>query len=195
MKTMKKISGLLAATLLLSAGTAFGQSDDAPIGARASVLSQIVVTAGDSLIFGNVAQGVPKTISTTGTVITGAVTGGEDNGTFTITKGAGSFFTLSWTLPANLAKAGGGTLPINFNDAGTTKLGLLTSGSTSFPFSISASGVAEELDTDTGITGADRTAFAAATSFVVAVGGTVVPTTDQAAGNYIGTITMTATYN
>ena len=195
MNTIKKISGLLAVTLLLGAGSAFGQSDDAPIGARASVLSQIVVTAGDSLIFGNVNPGVDKTIGTDGTVLAGTATGDEQNGTFTIAKGAGSFITLSWTLPTTLAKAGGGTMPINFNDVSSTKLGLLTSGSTSFPFSISESDAAVELNTNTGITGTDRTAFAAATALTVAVGGTVVPGATQAAGNYIGQITLTATYN
>lgn len=196
MNTIKKISGLLAVTLLLSAGTAFGQSDNGSIQANASVLTQIQVTAGNSLEFGNVSPGVAKTIALTGAfdmqVLGGTATGGERLGTFTIGKGANSFFTLSWTLPTELTTTGTGNInmPISFADIDSRKLGLLSGGASTVPFSVGV------LNTNTGITNtAARDEIAAAINLTVTLGGTVNPAVDQVSGSYTGDITLTATYN
>ena len=189
MNTIKKISGLLAVTLLLGAGSAFGQSDN--IAANAEVLAPLTIEGDVDLEFGNVTPGVSKTIGVANDVLAGG-TGrtSETTGLFTIGKGAGSV-TLTWTLPTELDGPDEAALPITFADLSDgTQLGLLNIGDTGSPVPFTP-GVQLNTLTDTGT--AD--AYTAATAFTVKIGGTVVPGATQAAGSYTGTITLTAAYN
>jgi hypothetical protein len=196
MKTMKKmISGLFA--LVLVAGFAMNvnaQSDNKTITASANVLVAITVTAGDSLVFGNVSPGLSKTVTTTGDVVGSGKTGVEKAGTFNITKGANSDISLTWVLPKNLT-GDGGNLDVNFSDLGTgdvaTQLGLLTGGTdfsgTDINYSYTPTAGIKNLKDVDGVF--------KATSIKATIGGTVVPLPEQAQGEYTGTITLTATYN
>ncbi len=161
--------------------TIFAQTN---ITASANVVTAVSVVAGENLQFGNVTPGNSKTINSADGVIQGIIAGTtEKTGTYTVNKGANSQVSLSFTLPTNLVGVTpANTLPINFTDYNSTKLGAIGS----VLWSPSASVV---------VTNATYPIAFAASSFVVHVGGTVVPGASQAADSYSGTITMTATYN
>ncbi|HWB43496.1 MAG TPA: DUF4402 domain-containing protein, partial [Gemmatimonadales bacterium] len=129
------------------------------------VLSALNVSGAADLQFANVTPGVNKTVAIADA---GA-------GRFDVVKAANSALSLSFTLPANLAD-GGNNLPI-----GTWTGGWNTSatpaGATAF-------------NPATGTT----TANTAGTTISVYVGATVSPGGAQAAGNYSGTVTMSAVY-
>ncbi|MCK9399080.1 MAG: hypothetical protein M0Q51_03655 [Bacteroidales bacterium] len=186
----KSIFTIFAAlTMVLGfAMTGLGQqNDNAVIAANATVVGAVVVDSVQSLQFGNVTPGNTKTISTTGTVAVGFAGGTtETEGKFSVTKGANSQVTLTFALPSVLTKSGGITMPINFSDYGGNKCGAIDA-TTLYPFTPSAAPLV--------ISNAAFAAAFAAASFIVHLGGTVVPTNTQAAGAYTANITLTATYN
>jgi hypothetical protein len=166
MRTGTVLSALVAAGLTVGAATAEGQTPSASIQATATVLSALSVAAGNNLVFGNVTPGLNKTI---------AITDGGA-GTFTVTKAATSGVTLSFTLPTDLA-SGLNLLPIG-SWSGAWNTSATTAGATAFTPSAAGS----------------NTAVTAGTSLTVFVGATVSPVAAQAAGNYSGTVTMSAVY-
>lgn len=189
MKTKSAIQILIALTIVLGfAINSFAQqSANANITGKADVVAAVTVTGAQDLQFGNVTPGNTKTISTTGTVAAGTIGGTtETQGKYDITKGANSQVTLAFTLPSNLT-SGANNLAINFNDYSSTQCGRISGTGTDVMFTPA-----------TGITTANSGTTAwvfAANAFTVNLGGTVVPTNNQASGAYTGTITLTATYN
>jgi hypothetical protein len=165
MRTATVLSAIVAAGLTVGTATAEAQNS-ASIQATATVLSALTVAAGNNLQFGNVTPGVNKTIAITDAGV----------GTFTVTKAATSGVTLSFTLPTNLA-SGADQLPIG-SWTGAWNTSATTAGANGF--TPSAAG------TNTSVT--------AGTSLTVFVGATVSPVAAQAAGNYSGTVTMSAVY-
>lgn len=164
MRTATVLSALVAAGLTVGAATAEAQTS-AGIQATATVLSALTVTAGNDLVFGNVTPGVNKTI---------AITDGGA-GTFNVSKSAASGVTLSFTLPTNLT-SGTDLLPIN-SWTGGWNTSATPAGATTFTPSAAGTNTTD-----------------AATALTVFVGATVSPVAAQAAGNYSGTVTMSAVY-
>ena len=156
---------LLAALAFVgAAGAVQGQS--ATIAATATVVTPITVTGTAPLAFGNVFQGVNKTI----------LFSDATSGRFSLTGYLNSQVAMTFTLPVTLA-SGANTLPINSYDVrvngtnstvGTTAL-TVTSGT---PVNSN---------------------FVAGNLFVF-IGGRVQPGVAQAQGTYTGTIVLAAAY-
>lgn len=175
------------AVLIMMVGfamTTFGQD----IAASANVVTAVSVTSGYDLQFGNVTPGNDKTIGSDNSVLQGTVAGTtEATGTWTIGKGANTQVTITLTLPANLSSLTGPgtyTLPINYSDYSSTKLGKIGSVAwtpvTATPVAVTHTGYPTEF---------------VATGFTVYVGGTVTPGATQFADSYSGTLTLSAVYN
>ena len=165
MRTATVLSALVAAGLTVGAAKTEAQTS-ASIQATATVLSALTVTAGNNLAFGNVTPGVDKTI---------AITDGGA-GTFTVAKAAASGVTFSFTLPTDLTS---GTDQLSIGSwTGGWNTSATPAGATTF--TPSAAGT--------------NTTVNAATALTVFVGATVSPIAAQAAGNYSGTVTMSAVY-
>jgi hypothetical protein len=156
---------LLAALALVGAASAV-QGQSATIAATATVVTPITVTGTAPLAFGNVFQGVNKTVAFSDAT----------SGRFSLTGYLASQVALTFTLPATLA-SGANTLPINTYDVrvngtnstvGTTAL-TVTSGT---PVNSN---------------------FVAGNLFVF-IGGRVQPGVAQAQGTYTGTIVLAAAY-
>ncbi len=164
---MRSITKLSLVAVLALTGTALqAQTNNASITATASVQTPINVIGAQPLNFGNVFPGVNKTVVATD--LTNA-------GRFDITGQASTPVTLSFTLPATLG-SGSNTMPIVSyagvhaqNSTGTGGIGFLPSAGAS-P-SLNASG-----------------------QLWVWVGAQVQPATNQVAGVYTGSITMTVVY-
>ncbi len=164
---MRSITKLSLVAVLALTGTALqAQTNNASITATASVQTPINVIGAQPLNFGNVFPGVNKTVVATD--LTNA-------GRFDITGQASTPVTLSFTLPATLG-SGSNTMPIVSyagvhaqNSTGTGGIGFLPSAGAS-P-SLNASG-----------------------ALWVWVGAQVQPATNQVAGVYTGSITMTVVY-
>ena len=165
MRTATVLSAIVAAGLTVGAATAEAQTS-ASIQATATVLSALTVAAGNNLQFGNVTPGVNKTVAIAD----------ANAGRFDVTKVANSGVTVSFTLPTDLA-SGTDLLPIGTWTGGwnttPTPAGAIA-------FTPSAAGT--------------NTAVTAGTAIHVYVGATVSPAAAQAAGNYSGTVTMSAVY-
>src|SRR5262245_43266475 len=154
---------LVVAALALTGTALQAQTNNASITATASVQTPINVVGAQSLNFGNVFPGVNKTV---------AATDLTNGGRFDVTGQANTPVTLSFTLPATLS-SGANTMPI-----------------------VSYTGVHAQNSAQTG-----GTAFAPASganptlngsgALWVWVGAQVQPATNQAAGVYTGSITMT----
>jgi hypothetical protein len=157
---------LAVAALVLTSPALQAQTNNASITATASVQTPINVVGAQSLSFGNVFPGVNKTVAATD--LTNA-------GRFDVSGQASTPVTLSFTLPATLS-SGANTMPI-----------------------VSYTGVHAQNNAQTG-----GTAFAPASGATptlngsgalwVWVGAQVQPATNQAAGVYTGSITMTVVY-
>jgi spore coat protein U-like protein len=164
---MRSITKLSLVAVLALTGTALqAQSNNASITATASVQTPINVVGAQPLSFGNVFPGVNKTVVATD--LTNA-------GRFDVTGQASTPVTLSFTLPATLG-SGSNTMPIvsyagvhALNSTGIGGIGFLPSAGAS-P-SLNASG-----------------------QLWVWVGAQVQPATNQVAGVYTGSITMTVVY-
>ena len=165
MRSITKLS-LVVAALVITSTAVQAQSNNASITATASVQTPINVVGAQQLNFGNVFPGVNKTINATD--LTNA-------GRFDVTGQASTPVTLSFVLPATLS-SGGNTMPI-----------------------VSYTGVHALLATQAGgvafapAGGANPTLSGTGALFVW-VGAQVQPATNQAAGVYTGSISMTVVY-
>ena len=157
----------LAVAALTLTGTALqAQTNNASITATASVQTPINVVGAQQLNFGNVFPGVNKTVAATDLV---------NGGRFDVTGQANTPVTLSFTLPATLS-SGANTMPI-----------------------VSYTGVHAQNNAQTGGTAFTPASGATPTlngsgALWVWVGAQVQPATNQAAGVYTGSITMTVVY-
>jgi hypothetical protein len=156
----------LIAMLTLAGAASVVQAQSATIAATATVVTPITVTGTAPLAFGNVFQGVNKTIAFSDAT----------SGRFSLTGYLASQVAMTFTLPATLS-SGANTMSINTYDVrvngtnstvGTTAL-TVTSGT---PVNSN---------------------FVAGALFVF-IGGRVQPTAAQAAGAYTGTIVLAAAY-
>ncbi len=161
--------GLGSALVLMVAAAAQAQPNSATIQATANVLTPLTVTAGASLVFGDVFPGVNESVAITDA---GA-------GSWSVAGQTDAEVTLTFTLPANLA-SGGNTMPIVF---GATDAGYNTT---------AAPGSATTFDPAGGAT-ADLSADATGVLYIW-IGGTVQPATNQAAGGYSAGVTLTVDY-
>lgn len=164
MRSITKLS--LVAALALTGTALQAQTNNASITATASVQTPINVVGAQQLSFGNVFPGVNKTVAATD--LTNA-------GRFDVTGQASTPVTLSFTLPATLGSAGN-TMPIVSYTAVHAQDNAQTGGVAFSP----AAGATPTLN--------------AAGALWVWVGAQVQPATNQAAGVYTGSITMTVVY-
>jgi len=157
----------LAVVALALMGTALqAQTNNASITATASVQTPINVVGAQQLSFGNVFPGVNKTVAATDLV---------NAGRFDVTGQANTPVTLSFTLPATLS-SGANTMPI-VSYTGVHAQNNAQTGGTAFA---PASGATPTLN--------------GAGALWVWVGAQVQPATNQAAGVYTGSVTMTVVY-
>lgn len=165
MRSITKLT-LVAVALVLTGTTVQAQTNNASITATATVQTPINVVGAQQLSFANVFPGVNKTVAATD--LTNA-------GRFDVTGQASTPVTVSFTLPATLGSAGN-TMPI----ASYTGIYAL--------LATQAGGVAFAP-----ASGANPTLSGTGNLFVW-VGAQVQPATNQAAGVYTGSITMTVVY-
>lgn len=166
MRTISKLP-LAVVALVVGAATAQAQSNNASITATASVQSPINVSGAQNLNFNNVFPGVNKTVAATD--LTNA-------GRFDVTGQASTPVTMSFTLPATLS-SGGNTMPIASYSG------------------IHADNSAQTLGVVAFTPGASNGATLSGTgAMFVWVGAQVQPATNQAAGVYTGSITLTVVY-
>ena len=165
MKT--SIKSLLTAVLLLLTGTALHAQDSgsADINASANVLDAISVNGVAPLTFGDVARNSISSIEASDT---------ENRGQFTI-SGSDRTVLLTFALPENLTD-GTNDLPISFSDTDA----IWNNGGPDTSFD------PNEPNTEATIADGDVDVF---------IGGSVDVDENQAAGNYTGTITLTAEYD
>lgn len=162
---MTNMRSLCTTLALLTASTAL-QAQSASISATATVVTPITVTGSAPLAFGNVFQGVNKTVAF----------GDATSGRFALTGNANSQVALTFTLPTTLVN-GVNTLPINTYDIrvnGTNS----TTGTTAL----------------TVVSGTPVNSNFVSGSLFVFVGGRVQPSVSQAQGNYTGSIVLAAAY-
>jgi hypothetical protein len=157
---------LAVAALILTSTALQAQTNNASITATASVQTPINVVGAQQLSFGNVFPGVNKTVAATD--LTNA-------GRFDVTGQANTPVTLSFTLPATLS-SGANTMPI-VSYTGEHAQNNAQTGATAFT---PASGATPTLN--------------GSGALWVWVGAQVQPATNQAAGVYTGSITMTVVY-
>jgi hypothetical protein len=162
MASIRHLTALIA--LVGAAGAAQGQS--ASIAATATVVTPITVTGTAPLAFGNVFQGVNKTVAFSD----------PTSGRFSLTGYLGSQVALTFTLPATLA-SGANTMPINTYDIRVNGTNV-TAGATAL----------------TVTSGTPVNSNLVAGNLFVFVGGRVVPAVAQAAGTYTGSIVLAAAY-
>ncbi|HXF96535.1 MAG TPA: DUF4402 domain-containing protein [Gemmatimonadales bacterium] len=158
----------LAATALamLAAGAAQAQSNNASIQATAQVQQPINVTGARDLAFGNVFPGVSKAIPVTD----------PNSGRWDVTGQAGANVQLTFNLPATLSD-GTNTLPIGTYTAHHNTTNAPTGGTDFTPSAAPTSAV---------LSGSGQ--------LFVFIGATVSPATNQPAGTYSGTLSMTVVY-
>ena len=155
---------LAALTALLV--PALAQAQSANVAATATVVTPLVVTGAAPLAFGNVFQGVNKSI----------LFSDATSGRFSIAGFGTSQVAMTFTLPGSLA-SGANTLPIDSWDVrsnGTNS----TTGTTAL----------------TVVSGTPVNANLVANNLFLFVGGRVVPAAAQAAGAYTGSIVLAAAY-
>ena len=179
---MKKLSSLIIALFVLSAGTVFAQSsDNADITASANVVQAITVNAGDNLTFGNVLPGVAGTIDIVDAdgSLNSNNAGSPQLGTFTISGGEGASISITFSALTELTGVGNAANSLPFDYAGTNfaRHEGATTADTNFD---PTAGTSIELGTG---------------DVTIKVGGEVTPDNNQAQDTYEGTITLTATYD
>jgi hypothetical protein len=145
---------------------ALAQTQTASIQATATVQQPINVVGAVNLAFGNVFPGVAKTM---GVAVAGA-------GRFDVTGQASSPVLITFVLPTNLT-SGANNLPIG---TWTGHRNTVNNPTTGTNFTPSA--------------GTTNATFSASGQLFVFVGATVTPASNQAAGAYSGSVTMTVTY-
>lgn len=166
MRAYLKFVPVAAALSLLAPLSAQAQTQSASIQATATVMQPINVVGAVNLAFGNVFPGVAKSIAVNAA---GA-------GRFDVTGQASAPVLISFVLPTNLT-SGGNNLPIG---TWTGHRNTVNNPTTGTNFTPSAATTAAT--------------FSGTGQLFVFVGATVTPATNQAAGNYAGSIQMTVTY-
>ncbi len=159
-----RIARLAAVAAILA--PAFAHAQSANVSATATVVTPLVVTGGANLAFGNVFQGVNKTVPFSDAA----------SGRFSITGFGASQVALTFTLPTNLVN-GANNLPIDTWDIRSN-----------------ATNVTAGASTLTVTSGTPVNANLAAGNLYLFVGGRVVPAAAQAAGSYTGSIVLAAAY-
>jgi hypothetical protein len=159
-------SRILSLAFGLAAVVAPVRAQSASIAATATVVTPLAVTGTAALAFGNVFQGVSKTIAH----------GDATSGRFSLTGFGTSQVALTFTLPATLA-SGTNTMPINNYD--------IRVNGTNAPATASALTVVSGTAVNTNLVAGNLFVF---------VGGRVVPAAAQAAGAYTGSIVLAAAY-
>jgi hypothetical protein len=153
----------LAALFVLPA---LAQAQSANVAATATVVTPLVVTGTAGLAFGNVFQGVNKTV----------LFSDATSGRFSITGFGTSQVAMTFTLPTTLA-AGANTLPIDTWD--------IRSNATNVTAGATALTVTSGVPVNGNLTAGNLFLF---------VGGRVVPAVAQAAGSYSANIVLAAAY-
>ena len=159
-------SRLLIAAFAMVGAANLLHAQSASIAATATVVTPLTVTGTQALAFGNVFQGVNKTVAF----------GDATSGRFSLTGFLSSQVALTFTLPATLS-SGANTLPINTYDVrvnGTNS----TTGTTAL----------------TVVSGTPVNSNLVAGNLFVFVGGRVQPAAAQASGAYTGSIVLAAAY-
>jgi hypothetical protein len=166
MRAVTKVVVGIAVAAVFTGASAQAQTQTASIQATATVQQPINVVGAVNLAFGNVFPGVAKTIAV-------AVAGA---GRFDVTGQASSPVLITFALPTNLT-SGANNLPIG---TWTGHRNTVNNPTTGTNFTPSA--------------GTTNATFSAGGLLFVFVGATVTPATNQAAGAYSGSVTMTVTY-
>jgi len=168
---MKTALRTTLAAIALIGTTAVGieaQTNSASIQATATVQQPINVTGAADLAFGNVFPGVNATV---------AVTAGGA-GRWNVTGQAVAPVQLTFGLPATLSDGGSNTLPIATFTGHWNNTAASPSGGTNFTPSAAPT----------------SSTLGAAGELYVYIGATVSPATNQAAGVYSGSLSMTVVY-
>ncbi|MFH2048290.1 MAG: hypothetical protein ABIJ12_02500 [bacterium] len=172
------IFGLLTLSIMLTTvSTAFAQ--EVAVGsATATVLTALTVTSSSGITFGNVYQGVAKTIDNTD----------ADAGIFKVTGQVDAGISLYFQMPEYLALSDGSSrMNISFN---STDCSVDTTGADS---PTTMNGTKGWLDTDPrNLPGAVQIGSSGTSIYL---GSKVTPSIYQAAGNYSGDIILTVSYN
>lgn len=163
---MKPLKTTLITALLLLAGNALYAQESNDITASATVLDAITVNSLAPLSFGDVER------NSASSVLTSDV---DNRGQFTI-LGSDRSLLLNFTLPTELTDGAANTLPISFSNSDA----FWNNGNGDNTFDPNADDVAAEIDNG---------------DVDVYIGGTVTAGAAQAAGEYTGTITLTAEYD
>ncbi|MEO8294021.1 MAG: DUF4402 domain-containing protein [Gemmatimonadota bacterium] len=166
MRITSRAFATIATAMIIGVASAEAQTQTASILATATVQQPINVVGAVNLAFGNVFPGVPKTMAV-------AVAGA---GRFDVTGQASSPVLITFVLPTNLT-SGANNLPIG---TWTGHRNTVNNPTTGTNFTPSA--------------GTTNATFSAGGLLFVFVGATVTPATNQAAGAYSGSVTMTVTY-
>ncbi len=178
--TAPKLTALAAALVALVLGPAMVMAQDVANGsATATVLTALSVTATAPLAFGNVLQGVPKTVSKAA----------AEAGIFTIGGAANAGIAMYMQLPDYVVLADGSDrMVIAF---AVTDANVDTTGGGDPTAFVAADGYADQ-DPHNLPSGANLSDAGAANIYL---GGRVNPTVDQTAGAYSGEIVLTVAYN
>jgi hypothetical protein len=178
--TLPKLTSLAAAILVLLVGPAVVMAQDVANGtATATVLTALTVTATAPLAFGNVLQGVPKSVAKDDAAA----------GIFTINGAANAGVAMYMQLPDYVVLADGSDrMVIAF---GITDANVDTTGGGDPTAFVAADGYIDQNPHNLP-NGANLSDAGAANIFL---GGRVVPTVDQTAGAYSGEIVLTVAYN
>jgi hypothetical protein len=202
MKNLVKIAAVAVLSLGFGvAAQAQGTPGNASIQASAEVISNVEVIGGLPLVFGQVMPGFNKFISLEGTAAdlsAGTVNStGVSQGSFYVSAAPGSSVILDFDLPVELAD-GAKKMEIVFNqglEEATNTIAWVTGTTlTAIPNNqidghLIPSFPQGEVNVGTDANPNNKNAI------TVFVGGMVKPTSTQASGSYVGTISLTAAYN
>jgi len=150
----------------MAASAVIAQAQSASFQATATVVTPITVVGTAPLAFGNVFQGVQKTVAATDAT----------SGRFSLNGFLNAQVALTFTLPATLA-SGANTMPINAYDVRVNGTNSTTGASTL-----------------TVVSGTAVNSNFVSGALFVFVGGRVQPTAAQPAGAYTGSIVLAAAY-
>jgi len=177
--TAPKLTALAAALVALVIGPTMVMAQDVANGsATATVLTALSVTATAPLAFGNVLQGVPKSVSKAA----------AEAGIFTIGGAANAGIDMYMQLPDFVSLADGSdrmVIAFSATDANVDTTG----GGVPTAF-VAGDGYADEDPHN--LPAANLSDAGAANIYL---GGRVIPTVDQTAGAYSGDIVLTVAYN
>ncbi len=149
--------------------------------ATATVLAALSVTAVKDLVFGNVLQGLPRTVANDAV----------DAGIFSVWGAGGAGISFYLVLPEYVSLTGDSdrmTISFNATDANIDTTGLSAADPTAF---LAANGYANENPHNLSTTNFE----APAATIYIYLGGRVTPTVDQTAGAYTGDILLTVAYD